>query len=69
VPHQAQIDHHHPSTKSKAAAPWTKKIGPIFSRVKAKKAAYIASMTKSPWAKLTTLIIPQINLTPDENST
>ena len=26
------------------------------------------SMTKSPWAKLMTFIIPQISVSPDENS-
>ena len=42
--------------------------GPTCSSVTAKNAAYIANMTKSPWAKLTTFIMPQINVSPDENS-
>ena len=28
---------------------------------------YIASMTKSPWAKFTTFIMPQISVRPEEN--
>ena len=39
-----------------------------MAEVQAKNATYIASMTKSPWAKLTTFIMPQISVRPEENS-
>ena len=29
---------------------------------------YIPAMTKSPWAKLMTFIMPQISVRPEENS-
>ncbi len=29
---------------------------------------YIPTMTKSPWAKFTTFIMPQISVRPEENS-
>ena len=64
---KAQVDHH-AEEEQQRGGPGMKKTGPSFSRVKAKKAAYIASMTKSPWAKLTTFIMPQISVRPDENS-
>ncbi len=57
-----------PRMKSSIAASGTEMTGPACSSVQAKNATYIASMTKSPCAKFTTFIMPQISVRPDENS-
>ena len=49
------------------AATGTKTSGPRCSEVKSTKATYIAIMTKSPCAKFTTFIMPQISVRPEEN--
>src|SRR5262245_28505564 len=50
------------------AAIGTEAAGPPPTRVHTRNAVYIASMTKSPWAKLITFIMPQIRVRPEENS-
>ena len=50
------------------AAIGTEAAGPPPNAVQTMKAVYIASMTKSPCAKLITFIIPQIRVRPEENS-
>ncbi len=49
------------------AAMGTATKGPPPSAVHTMTAAYMPSMTKSPCAKLTTFIMPQISVRPDEN--
>ena len=49
------------------AAMGTAANGPPPSAVHTMTAAYMPSMTKSPCAKLTTFIMPQIRVRPDEN--
>src|SRR5262245_25770571 len=46
----------------------TAAAGPPANAVQTMKAVYIASMTKSPCAKLITFIMPQISVRPEENS-
>ena len=50
------------------AAIGTEAAGPPPNAVQTMKAVYIASMTKSPCAKLITFIIPQIRVRPEEKS-
>src|SRR5262250_536377 len=50
------------------AATGTEAAGPPPNAVQTRKAVYIASITKSPCAKLITFIIPQINVRPEEKS-
>src|SRR5262249_17297062 len=50
------------------AATGTEAAGPPPNAVQTMKAVYIASMTKSPCAKLITFIIPQIKVRPEEKS-
>ena len=50
------------------AAIGTDAHGPPPSAVQTTTAVYMPSMTKSPCAKLTTFIMPQIRVRPDEKS-
>ena len=50
------------------AAIGTEAHGPPPSAVHTTTAVYMPSMTKSPCAKLTTFIMPQIRVRPDEKS-
>ena len=49
------------------AATGTAAHGPPPSAVQTMTAVYMPSMTKSPCAKFTTFIMPQISVRPDEN--
>ena len=42
--------------------------GPTPNSENTTKAAYMPSMTKSPWAKFTMFIMPQTSVSPEENS-
>ena len=68
VAHQAEIDHDAEGEQQHRGERDEHTSGRACSRVKAKNAAYIASMTKSPCAKFTTFIMPQISVRPEENS-
>ncbi len=57
-----------PSVASTSAATGAPTQGPVPNSVQTTKATYIPSMTKSPCAKLTMFIMPQIKVRPDENS-
>ena len=50
------------------AAAGTEAQGPPPSAVQIITAVYMPSMTKSPCAKFTTFIMPQIKVRPDEKS-
>ena len=57
-----------PSVASTSAATGAPTNGPTPNSVQTTNATYMPSMTKSPWAKLTMFIMPQISVRPDENS-
>src|ERR1700722_13134882 len=57
-----------PSVASNSAAVGTAAAGPTPNTDHTTNATYMPSMTKSPWAKLMTFIMPQISVRPEENS-
>ena len=57
-----------PSTNSANAAAKPNTAGPPPSHTTTSSATYIPSMTNSPCAKLMKFIMPQISVSPDENS-
>ena len=57
-----------PSVASTSAAAGAPTNGPTPSTVHTTNATYMPSMTKSPCAKLTMFIMPQIKVEPEENS-
>jgi hypothetical protein len=56
-----------PSANNANAAAKPKVSGPPPIQTTTSRATYMPSMTNSPWAKLITFIMPQINVSPEEN--
>ena len=57
-----------PSTRSANAAARVKIAGPPPIQTTTRNATYMPSITNSPWAKLMKFIMPQISVSPEENS-